>query len=280
MSLPLPKLQFEVPCKIVMTSDEYHAHPAVGSSSLKPMLRSPAHYWAQLNAKHEPTPAMELGTAIHEAILEPNLFAANAIVMPKFEGTGSRAAKDQWLMANAGKRVLKQDDYDMIQNILGTIAHNRMVSQLLSGGAAEESYFWQDPDTGIVCKCRPDYLRQGHIIVDVKSTVDASTDGFPTQMARLKYHLSAAMYLDGVSAVLGQKFDQFLILAIEKEPPYAMAVHLLDQGTIDAGRLLYKRALAKLKECRETKHYPAYGEKIITSSLPAWAFPFEEIASE
>lgn len=280
MSLPIPKIKFEVPCKIVMTSDEYHAHPAVGSSSLKPMLRSPAHYWAQLNSKHEPTPAMEIGTAIHEAILEPNLFAANAVVMPKFEGTGSRAAKDQWLMANAGKRVLKQDDYDMIQNILGTIAHNRMVSQLLSGGAAEESYFWQDPDTGIVCKCRPDYLRQGHIIVDVKSTVDASADGFPTQMARLKYHLSAAMYLDGVSAVLGQKFDQFLILAIEKEQPYAMAVHLLDQGTIDAGRLLYKRALVKLKECREAKHYPAYGEKIITSSLPAWAFPFEEIASE
>lgn len=273
------QLEFSVPSKVAMTSDEYHAHPAVGSSSLKPMLRSPAHYWAKLHEPHAPTRAMEFGTALHQAILEPNLFEMNAIVKPKFAGAGARKAEEEWLLTHgAGKLILKHDEFDTIQRILSAISHNRLVSQLLSGGAAEESYFWQDPDTGIVCKCRPDYLRKGHIIIDVKSTTDASTDGFPTQMARLNYHLSAAMYLDGVSAVMGQKFDEFLILAIEKEAPYAMAVHLLDQGTIDAGRLLYKRALSRLKECREKNEYPAYSEKIITSSLPTWAFPFEEIA--
>lgn len=272
-----PKINFTVPSKVVMTNTEYHNHPAVGSSSLKHMLRSPAHYHYNLRNRQEPTSAMELGTAIHEAILEPNLFAANAIVMPTFEGTGMRAKKDQWLLANHGRRVLKQGDFDMIQQIVASVKSNKLAQQHLSTGAAEESYFWQDPDTGIVCKCRPDYLREGHIIVDIKSTRDASIDGFPTQMARLNYHFSAAMYLDGVSAVLGQKFDEFIILAIEKEPPYAMNFFRLDSGTLDAARMQYKRCLVKVKECREQNQWPAYDQKLQTASLPAWAFPFEEV---
>ncbi len=277
MSAAIKVPDFSVPSKIVITSDEYHAHPAVGSSSLKHMLRSPAHYHHNLRNRQEPTAAMALGTAIHEAILEPNLFEANAIVMPKFEGKGSQALKDQWLMANHGRRVLKGDDYEMIQGILLALKRNSLASQLLDGGAAEESYFWQDPETGIVCKCRPDYLRKGHIILDVKSTIDASLDGFPTQIARLKYNFSAAMYLDGVTAVTGEKYDEFIILAIEKEPPYAMGLHLIDAGSIDAGRMQYKRCLKILKQCREQNSYPSYEEKIFTASLPAWAFPVEDI---
>ncbi len=269
--------QFSVPSKVTLTNDEYHLHPAIGSSSLKPMLKSPAHYKAYIDKPRAPTKAMDLGTAIHQAILEPNRFESEAVVMPKFEGTGSRAAKEEWLLENHGKLILSLADLETIDGILGSIRKNKLVSKLLSSGAAEESYFWQDPDTGLVCKCRPDFLREGHIIVDVKSTVDASFDGFPTQVARMKYHLSAAMYLDGVSAVLGQNFDQFIVLAIEKEPPYALNVHLLDQGTIDAGRLLYKRALKQLKECREKNSYPGYTEKVLTLSLPNWAFPFEEV---
>lgn len=267
----------ELPSKLVLTNTEYHQHPAVGSSSLKHMLKSPAHYNYNLKNPVVATPAMLLGSAIHEAILEPNLFEANVVVMPKFEGKGSVALKDAWLMQNHGKRILKQDDFDMIQNIVQAVKMNKLASQLLSTGAAEESYFWQDPDTGIVCKCRPDYLREKHILVDVKSTIDASMDGFPTQIARHKYHLQAAYYLDGVTAATGQSFDQFIILAVEKEPPYAMSVHLMDSGTIDAGRLLYKRALARIKECREKNFWPAYDEKILTASLPAWAWPVEEV---
>lgn len=272
-----PKLKIDGPCKLILSNEDYHAHSAVGSSSLKHMLRSPAHYQAYLKQVHTETRAMEIGSAIHEALLEPDLFRQKAIVKPKFSGKGAREAEDQWLMANADRRILRQDDFDIVQGVLNSVDHHALASALLSGGAAEESYFWIDEETGILCKCRPDYLRQGHIIVDVKSTIDASPEGFNTQMARMKYHVQAAFYLDGVSAVLGKKFDDFTILAIEKEAPFAMTIQRLDDGTIDAGRLLYKRALKQLKSCREKNYYPAYTEKVYTASLPAWAFPFEEI---
>lgn len=273
-NLKIPKL--ELPCKITLTSDEYHASSAVGSSSLKNILRSPAHYLYELNNKSEPTPAQELGTAIHEALLEPNLFEANSIVMPKFEGTGSVAKRENWKLENHGKRILKSEDFERIQGILSAVKANKTASKLLTAGAAEESYFTTCPDTRIVIKARPDYLREGHIIVDVKSTVDASPEAFARQIAKYHYDLSAAHYLNVVSSVLGQTYDTFIIVAVEKEPPYAIGVYLLDAGTIDAGKFKCQRALRALKQCRDTGAYPAYPDAIQTIGLPHWAFPSED----
>lgn len=143
-------------------------------------------------------------------------------------------------------------------------------------GEAELSYFWQDKDTGLVCRCRPDFLRGGNIIVDIKTTADAEPKAFSKQIANLNYHLSAAFYLDGVTAVTGEKYDKFIIIAVEKEPPYGVSVHLLDEGTIDAGRFLYKKALKKLKECKDKDEWQGYPDEILSTAIPAWAFPAEE----
>lgn len=271
--------QFKVPSKQILTSDEYHAHPAIGSTSLKYILRSPAHYKYEKENPSEPTPAMQLGTAIHEAILEPNLFMANAVVMPKFEGTGSRAAKEQWLIENDGKRIVKKEDYDNIMRLLDVLQKHPTAKELLSGGAAEESYFWQDPQTGIVCKCRPDYLivRKGiPTVVDIKTTSNADQGAFARQIANLKYHVSAAHYLNGVSIVEKQKFDEFLLLAIEPEAPHGITIHLMDNGTLDAGFSLAAKALRVLKECKDKNQYPGYSTDILTTGMPGWGFPDED----
>lgn len=268
-------LDFRVPCKLVMTSDEYHSHPAVGSTSLKRILRSPAHYKYALENPEEDTPSLAFGKAAHEAILEPNLFTSNCVVMPKFEGTGSRAAKEQWLLENHGRRILKAEEMADILGMLKAIKEHKSARKLLAGGAAEESYFDQCSETGIVRKVRPDFLRDGHIIVDVKTTTDAEPSEFAKAIARFNYHVSAAYYLDVVSSVIGQKFNQFIIIAVEKTPPFGVSVHLLDEGTIDAGRFLYKKALKILKECKDKNQFPGYPDDILTTSLPSWAWPVE-----
>lgn len=126
-------------------------------------------------------------------------------------------------------------------------------------------------------KARPDFLRQGHIIVDVKTTIDAEPGWFAKEIGNRMYHVSAAYYLDVVSSVLGQKFDQFIILAVEKSPPYGVSVHLLDEGSVEAGRVLYKRALKILSECRKTNEWPAYPDEILNTAIPPWFFPGMEI---
>lgn len=258
--------------KMTLTASEYHAHSAVGSTSLKNVLRSPAHYKYELENPSEQTPAQAFGTAAHEAILEPNLFTTNAVVMPKFEGTGSRNAKEQWLLENHGRRVLKAEEMADILGMLKAISLHKTARGLLAGGAAEESFFWIDPLTGIPCKCRPDFLRAGNILVDVKTTQDASLTSFQRDITNFKYHMQAAHYLAGVSAVTGETFDKFLIVAVEKYAPYGVAVYQLDESTIEKGGELRTRALGVLAECAKTKVYPCYPDEVTPVNLTPWGW--------
>jgi hypothetical protein len=261
-----------LPDHLQLEADEYHAHPAVGSSQLKKILRSPAHYKAELEEPSATTAPQRLGSLIHLAILEPKKFEKQAVICPKFTGKGSRIAAEMWKQENQGKLILQPDEAVMINKIIDSLSQFETGCRLLSQGTAEESFFWQDPLTGIVCKCRPDFFKDG-MLVDLKTTVNASPQDFPKSMANLMYHLQAAYYLDGVSYVLGEPVPKFVILAIEKEAPFAMAAYELDEATLDVGRVLYRRALKRLRQCRLSGEYPGYPDRILNASLPSWAWP-------
>jgi hypothetical protein len=246
---------------------------------LKKILRSPAHYKAELESPTPPTAAQHLGTLIHLALLEPKKFQASVEVAPKFSGKGARLAAEQWKTDHQDKQILKAEDAAVINGILDSVSCHKSACELLNGGQAEESFFWQDPASGIVCKARPDLWKEG-TIVDLKTTVNASPQDFPKAIANLQYHLQAAYYMDGVSAVLGEPIRNFTIIAIEKEPPYAVATYQLDEASLDVGRALYRRALNTLRRCRQSGFYPAYPDRILTASLPSWAWPVGNFAEE
>ncbi len=271
------KLQFTVPSRMILSNEEYHAHPAIGSSSIKDILRSPAHFKYARENKDEPTPAMRFGTACHTAILEPKEIKNRIVVKPKFEGTGARTRAEQWALENHGKEIVTAEQMADIFGIIESLKRHKTAMGALAGGRPEESFFDQCPDTGIVRKARPDFLIEGRRIVDVKTTTDASPAEFLKQIARFKYHVSAAYYLDVVSSVTGHNYDEFLIVAVEKTAPYGVAVYQIEPGAIDDGRLLYKKALNTLKECRNKNEWPAYADSVQHIALPPWAYSEAEL---
>ncbi len=65
-----------------MNAAEYHAHPAIGSTALRALIRSAEHYHAEYVACTAPraeTPAMRRGTAV----LEPEKWATRYAVAPE-----------------------------------------------------------------------------------------------------------------------------------------------------------------------------------------------------
>lgn len=262
--------------KIKCSIEEHHAHPSIGSSLTKILVeQSPAHYLYTKENRQAPTPVQAFGNAIHQAVLEPALFKKNMIAEPVFAGTGSRLAKEQWHLEHHGKTILKADQPEVIEGILKSISKHKQASKLISDGAAEESIFWTD-ETGVECKARPDFLREGHILVDIKSTQDASRQAFKKDIGNYLYHVQAALYLDGATAVFGQEFDKFIIIACEKTAPYAVNCFSLGQETIEEGRALYKQALKVLKKCQLANHYPAYDDsEIIPIGLNSYHFRTE-----
>lgn len=259
--------------KFKCTMAEYNAYPAARNTHLKILIdESPAHYLEAIERPSDPTPAKVIGNAIHQAILEPKLFKEQLAVVPVFEGLTKkgelttsmnceevREKSIKWHMENHSKTIVSQDQMDAVKCILTNLSQHKRAAQLISDGHAEESLFWNDPETGIQCKARPDFIREGHIIVDVKTTESAGPRQFFFDARKYGYHFQAAMYLDAASAVYNQVFDTFIIIAVEKKPPYAVHCFKLTESFLREGQELYYSALAKLKPCLETGIYPAYG---------------------
>ena len=262
-----------------MTNDDYHAADGISASGLKLIGRSPLHYWARyIDPNREPqeqTPSLRLGTAIHTAVLEPMRYASEYAVAPKVDRR-TKDGKETWAAFEeecAAKKltVISADDHATCMAISERLNRHPAASVLFRSGVAELSMFWEDAETGVPCKCRPDWLIKGMAILDVKSTQDASADAFARSIYNYEYHMQAAWYLDGVRACIDKDAPEaFIFAAFEKDAPHAPAFYSADGDMIALGRQLYRKRLATYAACKAQNFWPGYPAGITSISLPAW----------
>ena len=266
-----------------MENAEYHALTSVVSKShLDLVARSPLHYWARYvdpkRVEPEPTAAMLLGTAVHTLVLETDQFAERYVAAPEGIDRRTKAGKElfaEWEAQAAGRTVLTKADADLIQ-AMGRAVHGHPAAAYLLGlpGKAETTHMWTDEATGLECKCRPDWLvDDGSMIVDLKTTEDASPAGFAKSIANFRYHVQASWYLDGLERATGRRPEQFIFLVVEKKWPHPVAVYAADAEMVAAGQVTAARDMLLLAECRDADYWPAYSDQIETISLPPWMRP-------
>jgi exodeoxyribonuclease VIII len=141
-------------------------------------------------------------------------------------------------------------------------------------GKAETTWMWNDEATGLQCKCRPDWLTDdGSLIVDLKTTEDASPAGFRKSIANWRYHVQASWYLDGLEHATDNRPEQFIFICVEKKPPHAVAVYAADAEMIAQGQITAARDLQQLADCKAADAWPGYSDQIETISLPPWMRP-------
>ena len=246
-------------------AEDYHADKSVvGHSALVEMMKSPKHFHHRVTTPMEPTPAMEFGTAVHAAILEPEAFRSAYVVSPKFDRRTNKGKADafQWETDNAGKSFIDQDAMDSLKAMQVSIAEHTGAGDLLHNCVTEQSYFWLDEETGVQCRIRPDALvvdDQGEVVamVDLKTAVDASKRKFSRVISDRGYDLQAAFYVDGLERAIGRQVP-FYYLVVENAAPFGVALYKAGQRTIEAGRIKYRAALQMLQWCRENNRWPSY----------------------
>jgi hypothetical protein len=260
---------------------QYFAVHAFSNSLGQQMLRSAQHGYTYLTrtVDEEPTEAQVFGKLCHKAVFEPHRMNQNIAVKPKGMSFATKEGK-AWREAQGTKEIVPAKDMDRVAGIVKSVYANPDASRILKtvGGKAEQSIFVNDPETGVLLKCRPDFYG-GNFIVDGKSTRTADPDehGFPREIALMRYYVQAAFYLD-VARLAGLKVETFLFIAFEKEPPFACTVFQLDEMSLAKGREEYKRALKLYAECLKTNVWPGYTKQMEIVSIPDWALrrqPFE-----
>ena len=265
-----------------MENADYHRHFAVSKSGLDQIAKSPLHYWARFldpdRVWTEPTPAMRLGTALHTHVLELSKWDEQIAVAPGDVNRRTKEGREQWAaFETAAKRktVITADDADLVMRMGRSVFGHPAAAMLLGlPGKAETTHMWTDAATGLQCKCRPDWLTDdGRLIVDLKTTEDASPRGFARSIAQWRYHVQAAWYLDGIEQATGTRPEQFIFICVEKKAPFACAVYAADAEMIAAGAQTAARDLEVLATCKAADAWPGYSNQIEPISLPAWMRP-------
>ena len=242
-----------------LSNAEYHANPAVSASHLHAVDINPYHYFKRYIDSDrivEPTVAMRFGSLAHTAILEPDELNKH------YACCSSRKGSNQYNeLVEKGIEPVSQSYWDQVHAMRDAVRSHPVVAWLLSEGKAEQSVFWHDDEFNLDCKCRPDWWN-GSVIVDLKTTTDASPNAFAQSVHKYRYHCQQMHYLRGTSA------ERFIFIAVEKQYPYQVALYELDDDATDIGEALRQRDMKRIQLCKERNDWPGYSKEVELLSLP------------
>lgn len=236
---------------------EYAAIPAWSTGAVLPFRISALQgHYERMHPKPI-TPAMRFGAAVHCSVLEPDQFPLRYVVW----SNGARRGNDYkaFLEANEGKDVLKQDEYETCLAVRDAVHEHPLAGMLLDSGEKEDrevSVVWNDNETGLLCKGRPDMLLP-EMIVDIKTTrVHIADTGALTRVAStLGYHIKLAAYQDGLCINLIPALPVKIIFA-EQTPPHDVRVMSVPTNVLIQGWDEWQRLLGIIAECERTGIWP------------------------
>lgn len=262
-----------------LTNYEYHSSIGISRSGIMEFLKTPAHFYDKYsnelyrseNLAESESRALIVGDAVHTLILEPHLFYKKFCVGTKINRTTKDGKELATLMemSHIGKVALSQAEFDLIKNIEKSIGKHEHAPKLIANSVYEKSIYWTDKESGLLCKARPDIWNDNYI-ADLKTTACAAERSFKQSIPAFGYHIQAAMLLDAVEAVKGNRLDKFIFIAVEKTRPFAIAIYQLSEEAIEAGRCIYKNALIAIADLIEKNIWPSYEYQIV--GLPKWAY--------
>lgn len=280
-----------------MPMDEYLAIPALSSSGLERFRRSPAHYRYERDHPKPATDAMKLGTALHSALLEPDLFAAQYVTVGQCEGVkkdGERCGYGGSVYRDGssycgrhdpgkgapmaeGVEVVSEDALARVQGMRDAVLSHPEARQFFRGrGASEVTGIWRDEETGVLCKIRLDrQIDRAAIHADVKTCKDASTEGFTRQAGRMGYGRKAAFYRRGMEALRTPAIASVLI-AVESQPPHGCQAFLLDEDQLNRLGRDIDSDLSRYAECLRTGEWPGYATGLRALELKPWDMPGDD----
>ena len=152
---------------------------------------------------------------------------------------------------------------------------------LADAAEIETPHVWPDPDTGLLCKCKPDLVTAAGVVVDLKTAADVTLRGFARQCASLYYHAQMAFYMGGIARSTSRgSSDRAMLIAVQSVEPFDCAVYRLGPSELVVGEALCRKWLAMVKSCADANVWPGVngGRGVVDLVLPEWAMGDDAMA--
>lgn len=293
-----------------MSNADYHAHPALGSSGMKVLLKSARKYWCEfINPDRKPkeqTAALKFGSQYDKLVLETETYFDHYMLseihkiplVPKKKSETydedvivyDRAVIEKNLyldrVEKSGKELIDQEDHDIAVAMRAELMAMPL-SFIIKEGIKQASLFWEEivvidgEEVKIQCKARPDIMLEPEqneyfpngVLLDLKSTKDASAIGFGKQLFDLFYQLSAFHYKRGYSKVFELDVYQdvpWYWVCSEKSEPYESVYRPITQEQLIDGEYHAKKALYTYAKAKSSGKWEGYSQAPEAAITPGW----------
>lgn len=264
-----------------MSSKDYHAHPAVGSSTLKNYLKFPTHAHAKdaIENPKEAGEALLRGSVVHTLCLEPDRIDLDYVIEreklhDKTRLVKNGGSKELWdnMKKRADDMLIPIVDHKMWQQANGmadSIKAHPLWEEAGKNAQKEISVFAKLKNQSV--KARPDAVHN-RVILDIKTCRFPLTDAKIMQVvASEKYHLSAAMYIEVcIAAGLDIDPERFVWVFVESFSPYLCRFFEAKPKMLEVGMEEFYYALNQHGQCKKTKVWPGYTKELTSIDLPDW----------
>lgn len=225
-------------------------------SNLKYMARSAAHYHYYLDNPITPTPAMRLGTIVHQLVL-----GGNAHPLAVWPGTRRGKEWEAFRDEHSGVEIVTQAEMDTGLEIANAVLSHPEAARIIEDAQAvngvEIPVEWEVG--GRSCRGTPDCL-SGPALADLKVTADASPERFRWHARKMLWPAQLAWYLDGCP--VAKEPDRTSIIAVESGPPHVVTVFDLTDELLEVGRRTWRGLFERLMVCERTGLWPGYVEGV------------------
>lgn len=258
-----------------MSEEEYNQIPALRSSNITQILKSPRHYKYSLENKSPSTPAQEFGTKFHMAVLEKDRFLKTYKIMPDFGNQTYKAnkeAKAAWLADQPkDQQYITEKESDQISKMVEGLMRKDSFKKLASKPDIQTELAITSEIFGRPCKIRCDAISiQSKMIIDLKTTISARPEAFRYSVRDYGYDVQAAFYLAVAAAETKTDISEWshYTVAVEKDGPYENQVFSYTDESITFGLREIMRSIEILKDCEQTNDWYGFPDIILPLDRP------------
>lgn len=281
--------------------EDYHAdRDFLSSSSIKEAKKSLKHFEYYLKEKNQERKShFDFGNAFELALMdcvnsrtsvELSDFGKYVAILddsqkPKpdkdFRTKENAVWKEEFFLENQSKYIINKagsESFETIERMIESCSSQAYIRSLLEGSEYQTSIFWQDAQSFIKLKTRPDCVNVSKkCIIDIKSTKDGSPESFSKDCANYNYPLQAIIQMQGVLASgLLNDIEHYYWLAVEKSEPFNAQLYEFQKSDWEMMSIQLEFILSKIKRATTLKKYEGYFERsdsqtgVLGLELPMW----------
>ena len=250
-----------------MSNQDYHMTNGISSSAVKAVYKKSLAHWKG-EKRNSNNPAFALGSAVHANLLEKE---RNLVVKgPKTKASAAFKTLKENLTED--QILLTEVEYNVANCITRGALENPICASHLNNPERlnEISIFVEDPVSGLMLKTRPDLMIESEqTVYDVKTTQDASPNGFLKECLKYGYFLQGAHYAY-TCKLAGYDIKTFSFIACEKTSPYVSHVHVMGSDIMRWGMNQLHKTLATIAKAEKDSNYGTDWGDYTVMEKPSW----------